>query len=64
MSKYERAQQVARNVFNSKAFSAEEHQAIEDVTKLERDEVMYVVAWLKGAAIASNMMTDFQHNLK
>lgn len=64
MQKYQRARQVARNVLSSKAFSAEELEAINDVKKLNQDEIIYVVAWLKGAAVASKLLTDFQQNLK
>lgn len=61
---YERARQVARNVLNSRAFSAQEVQAVKDLTKLNEDEIIYVVAWLKGAAVASGIVADFQHNLR
>lgn len=61
---YQRARQVARNVLHSKSFSTEEQQAMGDVKKLNEDEILYVVAWLKGAVLASSIVVDFQHNLK
>ncbi|MEM2760671.1 MAG: hypothetical protein QXU32_07530 [Nitrososphaerales archaeon] len=61
---YQRARQVARNVLNSKAFSVEEREAMKDLKELDDDEIIYVVAWLKGAALASSIVSDFQHNLK
>lgn len=62
--KYQRARQVARNVLNSKAFSVEERQAMMDLVKLNEDEIIYAVAWLKGAVVASGIVADFQHNLR
>lgn len=62
--KYQRARQVARNVLSSKAFSVEEKQAMMDLAKLNEDEIIYAVAWLKGAVVASGIVADFQHNLR
>lgn len=64
VQKYQRARQVARNVLNSKAFSVEERQAMMDLAKLNEDEIIYAVAWLKGAVVASGIVADFQHNLR
>ena len=61
---YERARQVARNVLNSKSLSMEEREAMKDLRNLNEDEIMYVVAWLKGAALASGIVADFQDGLR
>jgi hypothetical protein len=62
--KYERAREIARNVLNSKAFSTEEREAMKDLAKMNEDEIVYAVAWLKGAVLASGIVANFQHNLR
>ena len=51
-------------MLSSKAFSVEEKQAMMDLAKLNEDEIIYAVAWLKGAVVASGIVADFQHNLR
>ena len=51
-------------MLSSKAFSVEEKQAMTDLAKLNEDEIIYAVAWLKGAVVASGIVADFQHNLR
>lgn len=64
MQKYQRAKEVATNIFNSRAFSTEEVEAIKDARKLDPDEMIYVMIWMKGAALASRIVSDFQKDLK
>jgi len=62
--KYQQAQELAQKLFYSRIFSLEELQTMSSVSELNKDSMIYVLAWLKGIALAYKSIMELQKEMR